>query len=523
MAEQNAINAPVSAFGKTLIDDVDQATALGTLLDNATLTSTTVATGDLVIIQDISNGKSARTVTAQSIADLAGAAAAPSDATYITQIPNGTLSAEQALSLLSTGIMKSTTATGVISIAGQGVDYYAPGGTDVAIADGGTGASTNTTAINNLVNNAALTSATVVSGDLVLLQDISDSNNLKSVTAQSIADLGPGGSAAPQDATYITQIPNVNLTNEQALSLLNTGIMKSTTATGVVSIATSNVDYQAADATLISISALGTASDRTIYTTGVDTWAETSLTGAGRALIDDVTASDQRTTLGLGTIATQNSNSVTITGGSITSITDLLVSDGGTGASTFTSYAVLCGGTTATSQIQSIANVGTSGHVLTSNGAAALPTFQTPGAGGFVTVRVAVTRTQWLALHTTSVEIIAAQGANTLILCHSIVFEEVLTGTAFIGGGNTGLQFGSAAGAGGLRITSVTASNFTTNTATSFIRGLPTQTGANSFASLTSSAGSVNTAVFLTTSSLYSAGTGGSFFVNVIYSVMTAS
>lgn len=45
-------------------------------------------------------------------------------------------------------------------------------------------------------------------------------------------------------------------------------------------------------------------------------------------------ASGARTNLGLGTISTQNANSVTITGGSITGITDLAVADGGTGAST---------------------------------------------------------------------------------------------------------------------------------------------------------------------------------------------
>jgi hypothetical protein len=47
---------------------------------------------------------------------------------------------------------------------------------------------------------------------------------------------------------------------------------------------------------------------------------------------------DARTNLGLGTISTQNSNSVTITGGSITGITDLAVADGGTGVSTLTGY-----------------------------------------------------------------------------------------------------------------------------------------------------------------------------------------
>jgi hypothetical protein len=46
------------------------------------------------------------------------------------------------------------------------------------------------------------------------------------------------------------------------------------------------------------------------------------------------TAANARTALGLGNIATQASNSVTITGGTISGITDLALADGGTGAST---------------------------------------------------------------------------------------------------------------------------------------------------------------------------------------------
>jgi len=45
------------------------------------------------------------------------------------------------------------------------------------------------------------------------------------------------------------------------------------------------------------------------------------------------TAATARTALGLGNIATQASNSVTITGGTISGITDLALADGGTGAS----------------------------------------------------------------------------------------------------------------------------------------------------------------------------------------------
>lgn len=58
------------------------------------------------------------------------------------------------------------------------------------------------------------------------------------------------------------------------------------------------------------------------------------ITTAGKALLDDADASAQRTTLGLGTIATQDANNVSITGGSVTGITDLAIADGGTGQST---------------------------------------------------------------------------------------------------------------------------------------------------------------------------------------------
>jgi len=48
----------------------------------------------------------------------------------------------------TTGILKA--ASGVIAAAAAGTDYYNPGGTDVAVADGGTGASTASAARDNL-------------------------------------------------------------------------------------------------------------------------------------------------------------------------------------------------------------------------------------------------------------------------------------------------------------------------------------------------------------------------------------
>ena len=66
-----------------------------------------------------------------------GGGGAPTDATYITQTANGTLSAEQALGSLATGLLKNTTTTGVLTIATAGTDYLT---TATAISDTAFGA-----------------------------------------------------------------------------------------------------------------------------------------------------------------------------------------------------------------------------------------------------------------------------------------------------------------------------------------------------------------------------------------------
>jgi len=60
----------------------------------------------------------------------------------------------------------------------------------------------------------------------------------------------------------------------------------------------------------------------------------------------------------------------------------LPVANGGTGLSTTTAYSVVFTGTTATGNFQASGGPGTSGYVLTSNGAGALPTFQALPASG---------------------------------------------------------------------------------------------------------------------------------------------
>lgn len=102
------------------------------------------------------------------------------------------------------------------------------------------------------------------------------------------------------------------------------------------------------------------------------------------------TAANARTNLGLGTIATQASNSVSITGGSIAGITDLSIADGGTGASTVaqarTNLGLVIG-----SDIQPFSNNLTALAAVTSHGffvkdSAGTAVTRSVAAGGSITV-----------------------------------------------------------------------------------------------------------------------------------------
>jgi hypothetical protein len=65
-------------------------------------------------------------------------------------------------------------------------------------------------------------------------------------------------------------------------------------------------NVQAFNANLAAVAGLTLVADRLPYADGSGTLALATLTAAGRALVDDATAADQRTTLGLGTAAVQN-------------------------------------------------------------------------------------------------------------------------------------------------------------------------------------------------------------------------
>lgn len=150
--------------------------------------------------------------------------------------------------------------------------------------------------------------------------------------------------------TGLTKTGNTLALTGQALSLHNLGTLGFTvrTATDTITarsfavsgsgITVANPAGTAGDPTfsltaaLSQIGALTPAADRIPYYTGASAAALATLTSFARTLLDDADAATARTTLGLGSIATQSSSQINITGGSITGLTtfDAVTIDCGT-------------------------------------------------------------------------------------------------------------------------------------------------------------------------------------------------
>lgn len=188
---------------------------------------------------------------------------------------------------------------------------YRVAGTDVAITDGGTGASTATLGFN------ALSPLTTL-GD-VLYHDGTNSARLAgqiTTTRKFLRQTGDGAaSAAPAwDTVLAADVPGSALTKTDDTNVtLTLGGTPSTALLAAASIAAGwsgtlaiarggtasataaaartalglaiGTDVQAYDATLLSIAALGTAADKMLYTTAADVWAEAAIVATGRALV----------------------------------------------------------------------------------------------------------------------------------------------------------------------------------------------------------------------------------------------
>jgi hypothetical protein len=183
--------------------------------------------------------------------------AAPVGAKYIVQTADATLTNEQSLGALATGLLKNTTTTGVLSIA-TGADLPAHTHAAADIVSG--------TMATARLGSGTASSTTFLRGD----------STWQAITTITPSTIG----AAPDNATYIVQTASSGLSNEQALGALATGLLKNTTTTGVLSIATGSDlpshNHAASDITSGTMATArlgsGTASASTVLW-GDSTWA----------------------------------------------------------------------------------------------------------------------------------------------------------------------------------------------------------------------------------------------------------
>ena len=197
-------------------------------------------------------------------------------------------------------IVWNVTSESVVLTQGSGGNVtVASGDTKVVYADG-TGAGA---AVIDITANFAMSSVKITGGSITGITDLAIVDGGTGASSASAARTNLGLAIGTDVQAYdaeLTAIAGLAVTDGNIIVGNGTTWVAESGATARTSLGLSiGTNVQAYDAGLQSISGLTTSADQMIYTTALDTYATTGLTAAGRAILDDADASAQRTTLGL--------------------------------------------------------------------------------------------------------------------------------------------------------------------------------------------------------------------------------
>lgn len=287
----------------------------------------------------------------------------------------------------------------------QGLVPASGGGTSNFLRADGTFAApsgTGVSVIGTINSQSKSANGAVISGTSLVLQEADATNNgLISTGTQTLA-----GNKTFSGSISASNLSGTN-TGDQTITLTGdvTGSGTGSFAATIASNAVSNSKFRQSAAQ----SVVGNSTNATADV------ADISASAADQIL----RANGSGTAIAFGSIDLSKSGAV---GSSI-----LSVPNGGTGDASFTAYSVICGGTTSTGVLQNVSGIGSSGQVLTSNGAGALPTWQASGGGGSNLAVTTKTTTYSITTADALILLDSSGGAFTVTLPTAV--------------GNTGKQF----------------------------------------------------------------------------------
>ena len=302
-------------------------------------TLVTAAVGDHILVADASDSNNLKKVTVQTIVDLATPTLTLSYISDVTasaaevNIMDGVTATTAELNILD-GVTSSAAELNILDGATLTVTElnYVDGVTS-AIQTQIDGKQASNTDLTDLAAQWFPANATT-GANLHFHEGTDNGTNRVNVTA-------PASVAANCTVTLPSDTGTLALTSDisalssvyQPLDAQLTDVAGLTPTDNAVIIGNGTNFVAESGATLKTSLGLTIGTDVQAYSANLAAVAAVTVTSAGTALLDDADASAQRTTLGLGTIATQAANSVNISGGAVTGITDITVADGGTGAS----------------------------------------------------------------------------------------------------------------------------------------------------------------------------------------------